>query len=139
MRTCSPYGERDRAPGTVQLLGDLDPARRSADDEDTTVGQLARVAVVRRGERSDPGGQAVAQRGHVGYGGGARGGHHRACMPGVLIGLHHIPALDRPHRYHGGVGPHRRRDVLRVVRDQLRCLRCGEVAVGVIAAVGEAR
>ena len=75
-----PDGEGDRAPGTVQLLGDLDPARRSADDEDTTVGQLARVAVVRRGERSDPGGQAVVQRGHVGNGAGARGEHDRPCV-----------------------------------------------------------
>ena len=57
-------------------------------------------------------------------------------MPGVLIRLNHIPAIGRPHRYHGCVGPHRRSNLLCVVRNQLRGLRCREVAVGVIAAVG---
>ena len=36
-----PDGQRDLPAGAVQLRGDLDPARRGADDEDPAVGNLA--------------------------------------------------------------------------------------------------
>ena len=79
-------GERDRPPGAVQLLGDLDPARRGADDQHAAVGQPVGVAVVRGGHRGDPGGHPLGQPGgHVGDRGRPRGDHHRrarASCPG---------------------------------------------------------
>jgi hypothetical protein len=132
-------GERDRPAGAVQLRGYLDSARRGADDENPAVGKLARVAVVRRGERGDTGGHAGLQRRHVGDGAGARGEHDRLGAPGVLVGLDHVPTAGVPHGCHGGVGTHRRRGLLRVLLDELHDVGCGKVAVGVVAEVGVTR
>jgi hypothetical protein len=85
-----PDGQRDLPPGAVQLRGDLDTASRGADDEDPAVGNLVRVAVVRRGERFDPGGHTGLQRRHFGNGWRPRR-HDRPGAPAVLVGLHHVP------------------------------------------------
>ena len=47
-------GQRHRPPGTVQLLGDLDAARRGTDDEHAALGQIGRSAVDVRRDRHDP-------------------------------------------------------------------------------------
>jgi hypothetical protein len=52
-------GQGDRPPGALELVGDLDPGRRGAHDQYTTLREQAGVAVVRSGHRSDSGGQLL--------------------------------------------------------------------------------
>lgn len=134
-----PDGERDVPPRAVQFTGDLDSARRGADDENAAVGKLARVAVVRRRERGDVYGHAALQRRHFGDRVGPSGEHHGSRMPQVLVGLHQVSTIGLPHRHHGGVGAHGRRRLLGVALNQLDDVGSGEVAIGVVASVGVTR
>ena len=139
-RMCSPTDKRDRAARALDFVRDLGAARRSADDQDAAVGELAGIAVLLRRQRA---------RSTRGTRSAKAGTPAMLQAPEASTTVRHrqspwsvrtrYPVSVAAHRGDRRVGPHRRRDRLRIVRDEVDDLGQRPVAVGIVALVAESR
>jgi hypothetical protein len=83
----------------------------------------------------DPGRHRVADLGHGGDRRRTRGDDDAPRVPGLLVGLHDVPALLAAHRGDRDVRPNRCGDLLGVALDERHHLRRGHVPVRVVAPV----
>ena len=132
------HGKRHRAARAVDLVGELDAGRGGADDEHAAFLQLARIAVLLRGERGDRGRHRRGERGDGGDVAGAGRQHDGPAAPVATFGDDRIAAVLGADRRHPRPGPDRRGDGAGVARDEVDGLRHRAETVGIVALVAEA-
>ncbi len=131
--------QRHGTPGLLDLGGELDAGRRSADDEDAALGQAIRVAVVERRDLRDRRRDAGGERRHARHVAGAAGEHDAPAADLAAAGADVVAVGRRPDGGDGGLGAHRRvRDAGEAI-DEGGHLARRHVAVGLRAVVGVAR
>ena len=123
------------SPAALQLVGDLGPRGRSADDEHVAARELRRIAVLEGGELIDPernvGGHGRQPR----FARRPRSGDDRIARPGALVGDHVEASTTRPHVLDGDVRTDRRPETLPVGTEQRDRLVLGHEAIRVRAVV----
>ncbi len=123
--------QRDGSAGPGQLGGQLHPCRGGADDEDATVGERVRSAIVERGPLSDGRRERGGANRHERDSAGSGGDENGVGVPGGVVGSNVKAAARVAHGVHGGLGVDGSADPVRVAPDHVRDLGSGEEAVGV--------
>ena len=132
------HGDADRPPVAQQLVGDLDAARRGADDQDAALGHLVRVPVLDGREGGDLRREGLPERRRGRDVAGARGEHDGIGRPVPLVRVDRVaPIPGSAQRSHRGVGVDRSRALPGVAVDQPHDLAGGHVAVRIVPVVRE--
>ena len=120
-------------------MRDLGAARRSANDQDAAVGELARIAIGLSGQRRDRWRHAVSEARYPRDIARTRGEHDGSAPPIAPVRAHDISRVCAAHRGDSRMGSHRSRDRLRIGHDEVDDLWQRAIAIRVVAVVAEAR
>ena len=133
-----PHRQRDGTARALDLVRDLHPARRRADDHHAALGEGVRIAVLLRRQRGDRRRDRLGAGRHVGHVEGSGRQHDGRALPFALVGGDAVAAVATTHRRHRRTGLDRGGDVLGVAGDEVDDLWHRHEPVGVVTLIGVA-
>ena len=133
------HRQGDGAARAADLVGDLHARRRCTDDEHAALGELARIAVLHRGQRRDGRRHRLGVVGHPRHVERAGRDHDGRALPVALVSDDAVAVVGGAHRHDRGAGLYGRGDLLRIPGDEVDDLWHRHEAVGIVALVRVAR
>ena len=127
--------ERHRSPRAANLVGELNPCGRCADDQHAAVGQLGRIPIVERGDLHDGRRQRRAHRRHARHVVAAAREHDTPAADLAAARRDAIPVAGPRHRRDVRIGADRRTRHGGEARDEVDHLGHRHVAVRIRAVV----